>query len=256
MCGRFTQMMSWSEVLNLYHYQEPAAPQSLTPRHNGCTDPELRGLPARRGRPAHGGQTSLGVGAVLGQGCPDGLPIDQRAGGDGALQAVVPGPPSAHAVVWCRRTDGSSGGGTAATSNPTFWPWPTVLSCRSPGCGERWSGPKETRETFTIITTAAAPGTCRHPSPSTRHRRSRPIRRLARSVIVGDPAPRPGSGALRRPLREARRQHQGEQRQEQRSGHPGPGGRAAPVLKSMAKPQGRLRRPWRRHGSGGFLAAD
>ena len=84
MCGRFTQMMSWSQVHDLYRHKEPAAPLPLAARYNGAPTQDF---------------------AVC------------RLDEDG------------------RRTAGSSGGGTAATSNRTAWPPPTVLFCHSRACG-------------------------------------------------------------------------------------------------------------------------
>ena len=36
MCGRFTQMMSWSQVHELYRHKEPVAPLPMAARYNGA----------------------------------------------------------------------------------------------------------------------------------------------------------------------------------------------------------------------------
>ena len=255
MCGRFTQMMSWSEVHDLYHYQEPAAPQSLTPRHNGAPTQNFAAC-----RLDEAGRRTV---AKLRWGLVPSWAKDVRMGFRliNARAETVHSKPSFGAAFRSRRCLVPANGWfewrrDGRNKQPYFL---ALADGSSPVVRRAVGALEQSGGNSRDVHHHHHGGRFRtrgHPSPSTRHRRSRPIRRLARSVIVGDPAPRPGSGALRRPLREARRQHQGEQRPEQRSGHPGPGARAAPVLKSMAKPQGRLRRPWRRHGSGGFLAAD
>ena len=242
MCGRFTQMMSWSQVHDLYHYQEPAAPLSLTPRYNGAPTQDFAAC--RLDEACRRTVVKLCWGLV------PSWAKDVRMGFRliNARAETVHSKPSFGAAFRSRRCLVPANG---------WFEWRRDGRNKQPyflALGRRFS-PVVRRGVGALEQPGGNPRnlychhhggrfrTCGHPSPSTRHRRPRPIRRLARSVIVGDQAPRPGPGALRRPLREARGQHQGEQRPEQPSGHPGPGARAEFVLKSMAKPQSRLRRP-------------
>ena len=122
----------------------------------------------------------------------------------------------------------------------------SVPAFRSPRSGSGGAGPRNHMRHSPSLRRRLLPSLADIHHRTARDCRPRPIRRLARSVIVGDSTPRLGAGAPCRPLREARRQHQGLQRPEQRSGHPDPGTRTA------ACSEARIVRQRSRSGSGGF----
>ena len=127
---------------------------------------------------------------------------------------------SARAGTWCRPTGGSSGNEPGAVSSPTSW-----LADGSPlsfaALWERWSRDGESLETFTIITTAASPAL------ADMHNRQPAIIDPGRFDDWLDPtSPVPWLLELVRapcasPYERQRRQYQGKQRPERRSGYPG-----------------------------------
>ncbi len=157
MCGRFTQMMSWSEVLDLYHYQEPAAPQSLTTRHNGAPTQNFAAC-----RLDEAGRRTV---AKLRWGLVPSWAKDVRMGFRliNARAETVHSKPSFGAAFRSRRCLVPANGWfewrrDGRNQQPYFLALADGSLLSFAGLWERWSGPKETRETFTIITTAAAPG--------------------------------------------------------------------------------------------------
>ena len=115
MCGRFTQMMSWSQVHDLYRHQEPVAPLPLAARYNGAPTQDFAAC-----RLDEAGRRTV---VKLRWGLVPSWAKDVRIG----FRLINARSETVH-------------------SKPSF-----------AGLWERWSGPADARETFTIITTAAFP---------------------------------------------------------------------------------------------------
>ena len=231
MCGRFTQMMSWSEVHDLYRHQKPTAPVSMTPRYNGAPSQDFAAC-----RLDTAGRRTV---VKLRWGLVPSWARDVRIGSRliNARAETVHSKPSFGAAFRSRRCLVPANGWFEwRKEGRNKQPYFLALADGSPlsfaGLWECWSGPDECPGDVHHHHDGVLCGTRRHLSPATRHRRPRPIRRLARSGGGVVEPPRPGSAALCRTLREAPRRHPGEQRPEQPSGHPLPGARAGLVLRS------------------------
>ena len=157
MCGRFTQMMSWSQVHDLYHYQEPAAPLSLTPRYNGAPTQDFAAC-----RLDEAGRRTV---VKLRWGLVPAWAKDVRMGFRliNARAETVHSKPSFGAAFRSRRCLVPANGWfewrrDGRNKQPYFLALADGSLLSFAGLWERWSGPAETRETFTVITTAAASG--------------------------------------------------------------------------------------------------
>ena len=157
MCGRFTQMMSWSEIHGLYHYPEPAAPLHPTARYNGAPTQDFAAC-----RLDEAGRRTV---AKLRWGLVPSWAKDVRMGFRliNARSETVHSKPSFAAAFRSRRCLVPANGWFEwRQEGRSKQPYFLALADGSPlsfaGLWERWSSPAETRETFTIITTAATPG--------------------------------------------------------------------------------------------------
>lgn len=155
MCGRFTQMMSWSEVHDLYRHQQPAAPVSMTPRYNGAPSQDFA---ACRLDPA-GRRTVV----KLRWGLVPSWARDVRIGSRliNARAETVHSKPSFGAAFRSRRCLVPANGWFEwRKEGRNKQPYFLALADGSPlsfaGLWECWSGPTNVRETFTIITTASS----------------------------------------------------------------------------------------------------
>ena len=117
MCGRYASARKRMELLEEFRIERDRVPEPLEPDYNvaptkrvyavltrdarpseasqagaeaGSAEAEAAGSAGRAGRGPRAAGGPLGAGAVLGQGSLDRQPHDQRAGGDGGLQARVP----------------------------------------------------------------------------------------------------------------------------------------------------------------------
>ena len=156
MCGRFTQKMTWRDVHTLYRVPAGTTPLNLQPRTNGCPTQDFAAcrLDATGARaiakmrwgliPAWAKDTKIGARLI-------------NARSETAHQK-----PAFRAAFKRRRclvgADGwfewrQEGGGKQ--------PWFITAADRAPvsfaGLWERWERNEEVLETFTILTTAAAP---------------------------------------------------------------------------------------------------
>ena len=157
MCGRFTQMMSWSQVHDLYHYQEPAAPLSLTARYNGAPTQDFAAC-----RLDEAGRRTV---VKLRWGLVPAWAKDVRMGFRliNARAETVHSKPSFGAAFRSRRCLVPANGWfewrrDGRNKQPYFLALADGSLLSFAGLWERWSSPAETRETFTVITTAAASG--------------------------------------------------------------------------------------------------
>ena len=156
MCGRFTQKMSWREVHTLYRMPAQATPLNLQPRYNGCptqdfTSVRLDGSERTAMKLRWGLVPSWapdpGIGSRLINARAE--TVHERRAFRAAFKRRRCLIPADGWFEW--RTEA---GGTQ--------PWFITASDRAPvsfaGLWERWEGHDEPIETFTIVTTAAAPG--------------------------------------------------------------------------------------------------
>ena len=156
MCGRYTQKLTWAQIHALYRLPEQAARLNLEPRYNGCPTQDFAAC--RLDRNATRTVASLRWGLV-----PAWAKDRKRAARlINARAETVHEKPTFRAAFTKRRclvpADGwfewhNDGDGkqpyyiSAANSAPVSFA----------GLWERWEGTGEALETFSILTTAAAP---------------------------------------------------------------------------------------------------
>lgn len=156
MCGRFTQMMSWSQVHELYRHQEPAAPVNLTARYNGAPTQDFAACRLDE----TGRRTVVKLRWGLVPSWAKDVRISFRL--INARAETVHSKPSFGAAFRSRRCLVPANGWFEwRKEGRSKQPYFLALADGSPlsfaALWERWSDPAETRETFTIITTAASP---------------------------------------------------------------------------------------------------
>ena len=66
MCGRFTQLLIWRQIHDLYNLKGPPLLLNLQLRYNRCTGAGFCGMPAQCGREPRYRPTPLGTGVILG----------------------------------------------------------------------------------------------------------------------------------------------------------------------------------------------
>ena len=157
MCGRFTQMMSWSQVHELYRHKEPAAPVGLAARYNGAPTQDFAAC-----RLDKDGRRTV---VKLRWGLVPSWAKDVRIGFRliNARSETVHSKPSFASAFRSRRCLVPANGWFEwRKEGRNKQPYFLALADGSPlsfaGLWERWSSPADARETFTIVTTAASPG--------------------------------------------------------------------------------------------------
>lgn len=157
MCGRFTQMMSWSQVHDLYRHKEPVEPLPLAARYNGAPTQDFAAC-----RLDEAGRRAV---VKLRWGLVPAWAKDVRIGFRliNARAETVHSKPSFGAAFRSRRCLVPANGWfewrkEGRNKQPYFLAPADGSLLSFAGLWERWNGPSETRETFTIITTAASPG--------------------------------------------------------------------------------------------------
>ena len=157
MCGRFTQMMSWSQVHDLYRHKEPVAPLPLAARYNGAPTQDFAAC-----RLDEAGRRTV---VKLLWGLVPPWARDVRIGFRliNARSETVHSKPSFASAFRSRRCLVPANGWFEwRKEGRSKQPYFVALADGSPlsfaGLWERWNSPAETRETFTIITTAASTG--------------------------------------------------------------------------------------------------
>lgn len=156
MCGRFTQKMTWREIRTLYRMPAGTAPLNLQPRYNGCPTQVFAAC-----RLDAAGARAIGK---LRWGLVPSWARDPKMGARliNARAETVHERPAFRAAFRRRRclipTDGWFEWRTESVGKQ---PWFITAADRTPvsfaGLWERWEKGDEPMETFTILTTAAAP---------------------------------------------------------------------------------------------------
>jgi len=149
--------MSWSQVHDLYRHEAPAAPVSLPARYNGAPTHDFAAC-----RLDESGRRTI---VKLGWGLVPSWAEDVRIGSRliNARAETVHSKPSFGAAFRSRRCLVPANGWfewrkEGRNKQPYFLASSDGSPLSFAGLWERWSSPGETRETFTIITTAASPG--------------------------------------------------------------------------------------------------
>ena len=157
MCGRFTQMMSWSQVHDLYRHQEPVTPLPLAARYNGAPTQDFAAC-----RLDESGRRTV---VKLRWGLVPSWAKDIRIGFRliNARAETVHVKPSFSSAFRSRRCLVPANGWfewrrDGRNRQPYFLAPADGSLLSFAGLWERWSGPEAARETFTLITTAASPG--------------------------------------------------------------------------------------------------
>ena len=155
MCGRFTQKATWKEIHTLYRMPAQTAPLNLRPRYNGCPTQDFAAVRL------DGSKRTV---AKLRWGLVPGWATDTKIGSRliNARSETVHRMPAFRAAFrqrrclvpasgwfeWCQEESGKQ-------------PWFITAADRVPvsfaALWERWGEGDEPLETFTILTTAAAP---------------------------------------------------------------------------------------------------
>ena len=156
MCGRFTQMMSWHAVHDLYRHKEPVSPLRLAARYNGAPAQDFAAC-----RLDDAGRRTV---VKLRWGLVPSWAKDVRMGFRliNARSETVHSKPSFGAAFRSRRCLVPANGWFEwRRDGRNKQPYFLALADGSPlsfaALWERWSRPTESHETFTIITTAASP---------------------------------------------------------------------------------------------------
>ena len=133
MCGRFTQLLTWRQIHDLYRLTGPALPQNPQPRHNGAPTQDFAAC--RLDETSSRTSATLRWGLVPSWAKDVGMGVRLTPGRRPSTPSRHSAPPSAHVGAWCRPTGDSSGNGLGAASSRASWRSRTDHRYRSPRCG-------------------------------------------------------------------------------------------------------------------------
>ena len=155
MCGRFTQKMTWTEIHTLYRMPERTPPVNLRPRYNGCPTQDFAVCRLE------GSERAV---AKLRWGLVPAWAKDVKMGARliNARAETVHEKPAFRAAFRRRRCLVPADGWLewrrdADAKQPWFIAGADAAPLSFAGLWERWERDGEPMETFTIVTTAAAP---------------------------------------------------------------------------------------------------